>query len=56
MVLINLFAEQQMEIKTLRTDLWTWLRGEGESGRYGENNMETYILKCKIDSRREFAL
>ena len=27
MVLINLFAEQQMEIKTLRTDLWTWLQG-----------------------------
>ena len=27
MVLINLFAEQQMEAKTLRTDLGTGLQG-----------------------------
>ena len=26
-VLINLFAEQQMETKTFRTDLWTRLQG-----------------------------
>ena len=41
-----------MDIQTLRTDLWAQLVGEeGESGRYGENNMETYITICKIDSQ-----
>ena len=23
---------------------------------YGKSNMETYIIKCKIDSQREFAV
>ena len=30
-------------------------RGE-ERVRYGENNAETYITICKIDSQREFAV
>ena len=25
--------------------------GEGEGGRYGESNMETYITICKTDSQ-----
>ena len=29
---------------------------EGEGGRYGESNMETYITICKIDSQWEFAV
>ena len=33
--------------------------GFGEEGKdvmYGENNMETYIIVCKIDSQWEFAV
>ena len=47
-----------METQKLRTYLWTLmgLRGEGEGGRYGESNMETYITICKIDSQWEFAV
>ena len=29
---------------------------EGECRRYGENNMEIYIIICKIDSQWEFAV
>ena len=29
---------------------------EGERGRYGDSNMETYITICKIDSQQEFAV
>ena len=29
---------------------------EGEGGRYGERNVETYITICKIDSQWEFAI
>ena len=28
----------------------------GESEMYGKSNMETYIIICKIDSQREFAV
>ena len=28
----------------------------GEDGMYGENNMETYITICKINSQWEFAV
>ena len=35
----------------------TAARGEeGEGGRYGESNMETYVTICKIDSQWEFAV
>ena len=46
------------DTQTLRTNFWTWLwgGGEGEGGRYGEKNMETYITICKIDSQWEFAV
>ena len=47
-----------MEKRTQRTDLWT--RGGGEEGEgereYGESNMETYIIICKIDSQWEFVV
>ena len=29
---------------------------EGEGEMYGENNMETYITICKIDSQWKFAV
>ena len=29
---------------------------EGERGRYGDSNMETYITICKIDSQQEFVV
>ena len=29
---------------------------EGEGEKYGENNLETYITICKIDSQWEFAV
>jgi len=29
---------------------------EGEGGKYGESNMETYIIICKTDSKWEFAV
>ena len=31
-------------------------RGEEEGKRYGESNMETYIIICKLDSQWEFAV
>ena len=40
-----------VEKQTQRTDLQTW----GEGAMYGESNMETYIIICKIESQREFA-
>ena len=30
--------------------------GIGEGEMYGESNMETYIIICKIDSQWEFAI
>ena len=44
-----------METQTKRTDLQTQRRG-GESEKCGENNMETYIIICKIDSQWEFSI
>ena len=35
--------------------LWTW--GEGRGGEMcRKSNVETYIMICKIDSQRKFAL
>jgi len=31
-------------------------REEGKSEMYGENNMKTYNITCKIDSQWEFAV
>ena len=46
-----------METQILRADLGTQLgKEEGEVGRYGESNRETYITICEIDSQWEFAL
>ena len=45
------------ETQTQRTHMDTvgvWEEGEGEM--YGENNVETYITICKIDSQQEFAV
>ena len=55
MVLKNLFAGQQWK-KTHREQ--TYRHGErwGKGEVYGENNMETYITICKIDSQWEFAV
>ena len=44
-----------VEKQTQRIDLRTWERG-GEGGIYGESNMETYIIICKIGSQWEFAV
>ena len=42
MVLMKLSA---VETQILRTDLWTQLwKEQGELGRYGESNRETYIM------------
>ena len=51
----NLFTGQQGR-KRHREQTY----GPGERGRegemYGKSNMETYIIICKIDSQREFAV
>ena len=55
MVLMNLFVRQQWRN---RHGEQTYERGErgGEGERYGESNMETYTIICKIDSQWEFAV
>ena len=45
-----------VEKQTQRTDLWTRGWEEGEGVMYGESNMETYNIICKIDSQWEFAV
>ena len=56
MVLKNLFAGQQWRNRhnNRPKDMVGGEEGEGEM--YGENNMETYITKCKIDSQWEFVV
>ena len=44
-----------MEKQTQRIDLRTW-GGGGEDEKYGKSNRETYLIVCKIDSHREFAI
>lgn len=29
---------------------------EGEGGKYGDSNMETYMIMCKTESKWEFSL
>ena len=40
----------------MEIDLWTQVGEEGESGRYGESDTETYITLCQIDSQWEFVI
>ena len=57
MVLMKLFAGQQWRHRNREQTYGHGVGGEEEEGRmYGENNMETYITICKIDSQREFAV
>ena len=57
-VLMNLFAEKQWRHRHWeQTYGHSWGGGgEGEGGRYGESNMETYITTYKTDSQWEFAV
>ena len=50
-----LFAGQQQRNRHREQTYGHRERG-GESEKYGGNNMETYIIICKIDSQWEFAL
>ena len=53
MVLKNLFTGQQW--RNRHREYGHEERG-GEGEMYGKSNMETYIIICKIDSQREFAV
>ena len=57
MVLMNQFSGQQWRHRH-REQTYGHARGreEGEGGIYEENNVETYITICKIDSQWEFAM
>ena len=46
----------ETDIENRLTDMAQGSRGEGEGGRHGESNMETYIAICKVDSQWEFAV
>ena len=54
MVRENLFAGQQWRKRHGEQTYEHREKGEGEM--YGESNMETYIIICKIDSQWEFAV
>ena len=57
MVLMNLFAGQQWRNRHREQTYGQGKRGGGRGREmYGENNMETYITTCKIDSQWEFAV
>ena len=55
MVLKTFFTGQQWRNRHRES---TYGRGErgGEGEMYGKSNLETYIITCKIDSQREFAV
>ena len=55
MVPRNLFAGQQWSNRHREQTCGHGGRG-GEGEMYGESNMETYIIICKIDSQWEFAI
>ena len=54
MVRENLFAGQQWRKRHREQTYEHREKGEGEM--YGESNMETYIIICKIDRQWEFAV
>ena len=55
MVPKNLFAGQQWRNRHIKQTYGHEERG-GEDDMYGEQNMETCITICKIDSQWEFAI
>ena len=55
MVPMNLSAGQQWRNRHTEQTYGDGERG-GDSELYGENNMESYITICKIDSQWEFAV
>ena len=55
MVLKNLLTGQQSRNRH-REETYSHVERGGEGEMYSENNMETYITICKIDSRQEFAV
>ena len=58
LILMKLFAERQWKHRYREQTYGHggWGREEGEGGRYGERNMETYITICEIDSQRKLAV
>ena len=52
---MNLFAGQQWRNRH-REQTYGHKQKGGEGEMYGESNMETYIIMCKIDSQWEFAI
>ena len=54
MVRENLFAGQQWRKRHREQTFEHREKGEGEM--YGESNVETYIIICKIDRQWEFAV
>ena len=52
---MNLFTEKQWRCRHREQTYGHGERG-GESELYGENNMETYITICNIDSQWESAV
>ena len=59
MVLKNLFTGQQLRNRHRKQTYGHGGRRQtygGEGELYGENNMETYITICKIDSQQESAI
>ena len=54
MVRENLFAGQQWRKRHREQTYEHREKGEGEM--YGESNMETYIIICKIDRQWDFAV
>ena len=55
MVLKSLFTGKQWGNRH-REQTYGHVEKGGECEMYGESNMETYILTCKIESQREFAV
>ena len=53
-VLKNLLIGQQQRNRHREKTYGHGERGE-EGEMYGKNNVETYIIMCKIDSQQEFA-
>ena len=53
MILMNLFLRQQWRNRH-KEQIYGHREKEGEGKMYGESNMETYIIICKIDSQWEF--